>query len=69
MKYKSSELKEFVKRIVKSVSKITLKEWDAVQRQENLLANCLSHDEGRLRGFKLPELTLNPSYIKSVKGM
>ena len=50
------------------MSKITLREWDAVQRQENLLANCLSHDEGRLRGFKLPGLILNTSYVKSIKG-
>ena len=69
MKYKSGELKLLLKRLIDSVTKLTVREWDAVQKQENHLANCLSHDEGRLRGFKLPELTLNTSYYKSIKGM
>ena len=68
MKYKTGELKELVKKLIDSLKKITLREWDAVQKQENVLANCLSHEEGRLRGFKLPGLTLNTAHFKCIKG-
>ena len=68
MKYKTGELKELVKKLIDSLKKITLREWDAVQKQESVLANCLSHEEGRLRGFKLPGLTLNTAHFKCIKG-
>ena len=68
MKYKTGELKELVNKLIDSLKKITLREWDAVQKQENVLANCLSHEEGRLRGFKLPGLTLNTAHFKCIKG-
>ena len=68
MKYKTGELKELVKKLIDSLKKITLREWDAVQKQESVLANCLSHEEGRLRGFKLPGLTLNTDHFKCIKG-
>ena len=50
------------------VSKVTLKEWEAVRTQENFLQNFLIHDEARLRGIKLTGLVLDTTYFKSVKG-
>ena len=57
-----------IKRLVRETLRATLREWDAVKRQENILTKSLDLEGSRLRGVKMTDMILNPSYVKFIRG-
>lgn len=57
-----------IHRLIKETLRVTIREWDAITRRENILRHSLSDDESRLRGVKLTDLILNNNKVKFING-